>query len=66
MIIRTKIEFDIHVDDMDDELLDTFKRDGELDVEDLSNYAIDNMVDDIYNLVKYNEVRDAIDVEILS
>ena len=65
MIVRTKIEFDIHVDDMDEELLDTFKKDGELDVEDLSNYAIDSMVDDIYQMVKYNEVRDAIDVEIL-
>lgn len=66
MIIKTKIEFEFNTNDMDQEFLDPYTYNGQLDVPDLCEYAVDCMVDDLYTMVKYNEIRDAIRTEIIN
>jgi hypothetical protein len=54
MKIITKIEFEFDTNDIERDLYNT--------VEDLQEYAKSCMVDDIYNMVKYNELNEAIKV----
>ena len=65
MIVKTKIEFEFDTSHMDEELLAEFNSDPVKFEEETIQYAIDNMVDDIYNMVKYNEVSDAIRIEVI-
>lgn len=63
MIVKAIISTYVDTNDMDPELLDQFDKDN-LE-EELTQYAIDCMVDDVYNWVKYNEVSDAIEIEVI-
>jgi len=56
--IRTSIVFDYYVDE--DELM------SEMTEEEQIQYCREMMVDDIYSFVKYNEVMDAVDVEVIN
>ena len=55
--VRTSIIFDYYVDE--DEIL------SEMTEEEQLNYCREMMVEDIYSFVKYNEVFEAINVEIV-
>jgi hypothetical protein len=57
MIIKTKIEFEFNTDDIDL----SFESPAEAE-----EYAKSAMVDDIYSMVKYNEVAEAIRVEVIA
>ena len=65
MIVKTKIEFTWDTDDFDERLLAEFSSDPVKFEEETIQYAIDCMVDDVYNMVKYNEVTDAIRIEVI-
>ena len=56
MIIKTKIEFEFNTDDIDI----SFESPAEAE-----EYAKSAMVDDIYSMVKYNEIAEAIRVEVI-
>lgn len=56
-VISTKIEFEF------DEALVNEDRDTPMTDEEMTDYAISCFVDDIYNMVKYNEVHNAVRVE---
>jgi hypothetical protein len=56
--IRASIAFDYYVDE--DELM------SEMTEEEQIEYCRGMMVDDIYSFVKYNEVYEAIDVEVIN
>jgi hypothetical protein len=56
--IRTSIVFDYYVDE--DELM------SEMTEEEQIEYCRGMMVDDIYSFVKYNEVQDAVNVEVIN
>lgn len=56
--IRTSIVFDYYVDE--DELLQ------ELTEEEQIEYCRSMMVDDIYSFVKYNEVYESVNVEVVN
>lgn len=56
--IRTSIVFDYYPDE--DELM------SEMTEEEQVAYCREMMVDDIYSFVKYNEVYDAVDVQVLN
>jgi len=56
MKVRAYIEFEFDTNDTELELNS---------IEELENYAIDCMVDDIYTMVKYNELTEAIRVEVI-
>jgi hypothetical protein len=57
-VIRTSIVFDYYPDE--DELM------SEMTDEEQMAYCREMMVDDIYSFVKYNEVFEAVDVEIVN
>ena len=59
-VIRVSIGFDYYPDE--DELV----LENNLTEDDLIEYYKDLYVDDIYSFVKYNELRDAIDVEVIN
>jgi hypothetical protein len=56
-VVSTKIEFEF------DEALANEGRDTPMTDEEMTDYAISCFVDDIYNMVKYNELQDAVRVE---
>jgi hypothetical protein len=56
--IRTSIVFDYYVSE--DELM------SEMTEEEQITYCREMMVDDIYSFVKYNEVYDAVSVEVIN
>jgi hypothetical protein len=56
--IRTSIVFDYYVDE--DELMSEMNEDEQIE------YCRSMMVDDIYSFVKYNEVYEAISVEVIN
>ena len=56
MKVKTYIEFEFDTNDTDLEL------NG---IEELKDYAISCMVDDIYTMVKYNELTEAVKVEVI-
>ena len=58
-VIRVSISFDYYPDE--DELI----QEGNMSEEELEEYYKSCYVDDIYSMVKYNEVYEAIEVEIL-
>lgn len=60
MIIKTKIEFVVNTDDFDLDLDDK----KSLTKEQMIDLEIDAFVEDIERLVKYNELREAVRVEI--
>lgn len=62
MKVKATISTYIDTADMDEELLSQF--DPNNLEEELTQYAIDCMVDDVYNWVKYNEVSEAIKIEV--
>jgi len=62
MRVKAIISTYVDTDDMEQELLEQF--DPNNLEEELTQYAIDCMVDDVYNWVKYNEVSDAIEIEV--
>lgn len=64
MKVKAIISTYIDTNDMDEELLAQF--DPNNLEEELTQYAIDCMVDDVYNYVKYNEVSDAIETEVIN
>lgn len=57
-IIRTSIVFDYYPDE-DDIMTD-------LSPEEQIEYARESMIEDIYSFVKYNELAEAIDVEVIN
>ncbi len=57
-MITAKIEFEFDEDVMNENL------DSPMTDEDLIQYAIDNFVDDVYSMVKYNELHGAVRAEI--
>lgn len=57
VIAKIQFEFD---EDLANEGLDTPMTD-----EELVSHAIDNYVDDVYSMVKYNELHEAVRVEIV-
>jgi hypothetical protein len=59
-VIRVSISFDYYPDE--DELV----LEDNLTEDDLIEYYKDLYVDDIYSFVKYNELREAIDVEVIN
>ena len=56
MKVRAYIEFEFDTNDTELEINS---------IEELENYAIDCMVDDIYTMVKYNELTEAVRVEVI-
>jgi hypothetical protein len=56
MKVRTYIEFEFDTSDIELELNT---------LEELENYAIGCMVDDLYTMVKYNELTEAVRVEVI-
>ena len=56
--IRTSIVFDYYVDE--DELMSGMTEEEQIE------YCRVTMVDDIYSFVKYNEVQDAVNVEVIN
>jgi hypothetical protein len=56
-VIRTSIVFDFYPDE--DEVM------SELSVEDQMAYCIESTIENIYSIVKYDEIADAIDVEVV-
>jgi hypothetical protein len=56
MKVRAYIEFEFDTNDTELELNS---------IEELENYAIGCMVDDIYTMVKYNELTEAVRVEVI-
>lgn len=58
-VIRVGISFDYYPDE--DELV----LENNLTEDDLIEYYKDLYVDDIYSFVKYNELREAIEVEVI-
>ena len=59
-VIRVSISFDYYPDE--DELI----QEGNMSEDELIEYYKSSYVDDIYSFVKYNELYDAVEVEILS
>lgn len=59
-VIRVSISFDYYPDE--DELI----QEGNISEDELIEYYKSSYVDDIYSFVKYNELYDAVEVEILS
>lgn len=59
-VIRVSISFDYYPDE--DELI----QEGNMSDDELIEYYKSAYIDDIYSFVKYNELADAIDVQILS
>jgi hypothetical protein len=59
-VIRVSISFDYYPDE--DELV----LENNLTEDDLIEYYKDLYVDDIYSFVKYNELREAIEVEVIN
>lgn len=59
-VIRVSISFDYYPDE--DELI----QEGSMSDDELTEYYKSCYIDDIYSFVKYNELADAIDVQILS
>lgn len=57
-IVSAKIEFEFD-EDVANENLDSPMTEVEL-----VEYAIDNFIDDVYSMVKYNELRGAVRAEI--
>jgi hypothetical protein len=57
-VIRTSISFDYYPEE--DELM------SEMTEEEQITYCREMMVDDIYSFVKYNEVFEAVSVEVVS
>lgn len=57
-VIRTSIVFDYYPDE--DELLMDMSEEEQL------QYCKETMIEDIYSFVKYNELADAVDVEIVN
>lgn len=58
-VIRASIAFDYYPDE--DELI----QEGSMSDEELIEYYKSCYIDDIYSFVKYNELSDAVEVEIL-
>lgn len=58
MIIRTSITFDYYPDE--DELMQGMTEEEQL------TYCKESMIEDIYSFIKYNELADAVDVEIIN
>ena len=56
MKVRAYIEFEFDTNDTELEINS---------IEELENYAIGCMVDDIYTMVKYNELTEAVRVEVI-
>jgi len=59
-VIRVSISFDYYPDE--DELI----QEGNMSDDELIEYYKSAYIDDIYSFVKYNELYDAVEVEILS
>lgn len=59
-VIRVSISFDYYPDE--DELI----QEGSMSDDELIEYYKSSYVDDIYSFVKYNELYEAVDVEILN
>lgn len=59
-VIRVSISFDYYPDE--DELI----QEGNMSEDELIEYYKSCYIDDIYSFVKYNELYDAVEVEILS
>lgn len=59
-VIRVSISFDYYPDE--DELI----QEGNMSDDELIEYYKSSYVDDIYSFVKYNELYEAVDVEILN
>ena len=59
-VIRVGIWFDYYPDE--DELI----QEGNMSQEELEEYYKSSYVDDIYSMVKYNELYDSVDVEIVN
>lgn len=57
-VIRTSITFDYYPDE--DELMSDMTEDEQM------AYCKETMIEDIYSYVKYNEVAEAIDVEVIN
>lgn len=57
-MITAKIEFQFDEDVVNENL------DSKMTDEDLIQYAIDNFVNDVYTMVKYNELHGAVRAEI--
>lgn len=65
MIVRTSIVFEFDSDNMEDLLLNEFSTDPVQFEEEFRNYALDCTIDDIYSFVKYGELTEAINVEVI-
>ena len=65
MIVKASINFEYNTDDWDDMLMGEFSTDPAKFEEEVRQYALDCAIDDIYSYVKYNEVSDAIDIEVI-
>lgn len=59
-VVRVSITFDYYPDE--DELI----QEGNMSDEELIEYYKSSYIDDIYSFIKYNELYDAVEVEILS
>ena len=59
MIIRIGIEFEY------DPEQDEFVRGEKMSEEELIEYYKDCYIDDIYSFIKYNELRDAVNVQVI-
>ena len=59
-VIRVSISFDYYPDE--DELI----QEGSMSDDELIEYYKSSYVDDIYSFVKYNELYDAINVEVIN
>lgn len=57
-IVSAKIEFEFDEDVANENL------DSPMTEDELIDYAIDNFIDDVYSMVKYNELRGAVRAEI--
>jgi len=58
-VIRVSISFDYYPDE------DELALGENMDEDELIEYYKDSYVDDIYSFVKYNELREAIEVEVI-
>lgn len=55
-VIRTRIEFEFDEDVMNEEAEDGSVRENTMSDEELLQHAAERFVDDIYQMVKYNEL----------
>lgn len=66
MKVKAHITFEFDTKYMDEQLLNDFSKEPHVMEDELKAYALDCTVDDIYLMVKYGELSQAINVEVVS